>query len=138
MGRRPDGTVEVPTLSVRNLVGWYAYGVVPGDPGPAVLLGHRDTHGLTGTLFYANEMHAGDEIDITRGDGSTVQFVVTSVEAFAKKQFPTARVYTVADGAELRLITCGGDFDPKSESYLDNIIVFAHAAQGSFHPAIHP
>jgi hypothetical protein len=34
-------------------------------------------------------------------------------------------VYGPTPDAELRLITCGGTFDPQLESYLSNTVVYA-------------
>src|SRR5512135_3668854 len=40
LGRLPDGTVEVPRDW--GTAGWYKGGPRPGQPGPAVILGHVD------------------------------------------------------------------------------------------------
>jgi hypothetical protein len=42
-----------------------------------------------------------------------------------KDDFPTIDVYGNTDDAQLRLITCGGDFDAGARSYEDNVVVFA-------------
>jgi len=42
-----------------------------------------------------------------------------------KSNFPTLEVYGNLDHAGLRLITCGGEFDPDARSYESNVIVFA-------------
>jgi hypothetical protein len=47
------------------------------------------------------------------------------VEHYAKSVFPTADVYGNTQGPELRLVTCGGDFDQTSGHYKDNVVVFA-------------
>jgi hypothetical protein len=39
----------------------------------------------------------------------------------------TAAVYGPAAGPQLRLITCGGPFDPAIRSYLSNVVVYAAA-----------
>jgi hypothetical protein len=38
---------------------------------------------------------------------------------------PFKDVYGDVEGAELRLITCGGDLDHQARSYRDNIVVYA-------------
>jgi len=35
------------------------------------------------------------------------------------------RVYGNTQGSELRLITCGGEFDPDNNYYSDNVVVYA-------------
>jgi hypothetical protein len=51
---------------------------------------------------------------------------VDSLETFDKDDFPSERVYGDADRAEVRLITCAGDYDRKAKDYTDNLVVFAH------------
>jgi hypothetical protein len=62
---------------------------------------------------------------VGRSDGTTVRFTVTRVARYPKSGFATAEVYGPTPDAELRLITCGGDFDRSRRSYTDNIVVFA-------------
>jgi hypothetical protein len=49
------------------------------------------------------------------------------VAQYPKDQFPTLKVCGDVAGAELRLITCGGEFDQAADSYRDNIVVYAGA-----------
>ncbi|NUK13590.1 class F sortase, partial [Streptomyces lunaelactis] len=51
---------------------------------------------------------------------------VDSVETFSKARFPNERVYADTPSPQLRLITCGGDYDRKAKDYEDNVVVFAH------------
>jgi hypothetical protein len=62
---------------------------------------------------------------VKRADGTLAVFRVTAVQSYAKDQFPTLAVYGPTPGAELRLITCGGTFDPALGSYLSNTVVYA-------------
>ena len=50
---------------------------------------------------------------------------MTAVQTYLKAQFPTEAVYGPTPDAELRLITCGGAFDPATSHYLSNIVVYA-------------
>jgi hypothetical protein len=52
-------------------------------------------------------------------------FAVERVVAYPKAQFPTFAVYGNTDNAALRLITCGGIFDPNAHSYESNIVAYA-------------
>lgn len=108
--------------------GWYERGPRPGEPGPAVITGHVDSVVGPGIFFRLAELEPGDEVTVRRHDGTSVTFVVDRVERWSKDEFPTDAVYRHADGPELRVITCGGEFDRAERSYRDNIIVFAHAA----------
>jgi LPXTG-site transpeptidase (sortase) family protein len=106
------------------LAGWYADGVAPGDPGPAVIAGHVDSVAGPAVFYRLHELQAGDAIEVLRGDAWTT-FRVTTTERYPKDQFPSERVYRPTPDAELRLITCGGDFDAGRQSYRDNIVVYA-------------
>ncbi len=126
LGLNPDGTVEVPPLGPDDQAGWYGNGPAPGAVGPAVLLGHVDSaeHG-PGVFYDLGALEPGDEVTVTREDGTVAVFAVDRVERHPKDDFPTIDVYGDTDDAQLRLITCGGAFDPGAGSYEDNVIAFA-------------
>jgi hypothetical protein len=109
------------------LAGWYTGGPVPGLPGPAVITGHVDWAGLPGVFARLGELRPGAEVLVGRADGSTARFTVTRVVHRAKTDFPVEEVYAPTSSAELRLITCGGEFDRSRGSYTDNVVVFAEA-----------
>ena len=126
LGKAANGTVEVPEPFDR--AGWYAPGTRPGDPGSAVILGHVDSKTGPAVFYRLRELRRGDEVDVKRADGSTVRFVVQRSEQYPKKRFPTDQVYYPTLSPELRLVTCGGEFDRGWGHYLSNVIVFATAA----------
>lgn len=121
-GFNPDRTLEVPDFGDMS---WFEHGPVPGDRGPAAILGHVDSKSGPDVFYRLHELSPRDEIHVTTEAGETLTFVVTRVEQHAKDQFPTEAVYMPTTGPELRLITCGGDFDHRERSYRDNIIAFA-------------
>jgi sortase (surface protein transpeptidase) len=125
LGLNPDNTIEVPPVSRPMQAGWYTYGPTPGEVGPAVILGHVDGNKEKGIFFRLREMAPGDEVVVSRKDGTTAKFTVRRVDQVQKDQFPTDAVYGDTAGPELRLITCGGSFDHAAHSYRDNIIVYA-------------
>ncbi|WP_020422820.1 class F sortase [Amycolatopsis sp. ATCC 39116] len=125
LGLNADETIEVPPVTQPMQAGWYRLGPSPGEPGPAVVLGHVDGGGRPGIFHRLKELVPGDEVVVSRKDGSTVTFAVTRVEQIDKDEFPTEAVYGDTAGPELRLITCGGSFDRAARSYRDNIIVYA-------------
>lgn len=125
LGLNPDGTVQVPPVSTPMQAGWYDGGADPGEPGPAVLLGHVDGDRQAGVFFRLHELTPGAQVMITRADGGVVRFTVTEIDRVAKDSFPTQAVYGPTKDPELRLVTCGGDFDSVAHSYVDNVIVYA-------------
>jgi hypothetical protein len=120
----PDGSLSVP-VDVHT-TGWWAQGVQPGDPGAAVIVGHVDSHNGPGVFIALRTMHPGQSIRISRVDGSVAVFMLDGLREFRKTQFPTDLVYGATPNAELRLVTCGGEFNRASGHYLDNVVAFAH------------
>ena len=116
------GQLNAPVLYEQ--AGWYAKGVLPGESGPAVIAGHVDSVRGPAVFYRLHELVAGDTVAVLRG-GVWVSFRVVKVEQYAKDQFPSERVYRPTPDAELRLITCGGEFDRRQLSYQDNIVVYA-------------
>lgn len=133
LGLRRDGRLETPPYEKSDRAFWYKGGPTPGEPGPAVILGHVDNKTRIAAFFYLSKIRPGDPIEIVRDDRSVAVFTVTSVEQFPKQNFPTERVYGPTEDAVLRLVTCGGKYDTRTESYMDNIIVFA--TMTDFRPA---
>lgn len=69
-------------------------------------------------------MPVGAEILIDRQDGTTAVFRVERVGRYPKDDLRTVEVYA-ATGRELRLITCGGEWDGDTASYRDNFVAYA-------------
>jgi hypothetical protein len=119
----PDGTIETPPYERANRAAWYRLGPAPGEPGSAVIVGHVDSKKAVAVFWYLTGIQPGDPIEVIREDGRTAVFTVSSVERFAKTEFPTDRVYADVDVPVLRLVTCGGRYE--NGRYTDNVIVFA-------------
>lgn len=123
LGLQADGTLEVPATGFP--AGWYTGGPVPGAVGPAVLAGHVDWAGEPGVFSRLALTAVGDVVTVTDAAGRVSTFRVSAVGHYPKTAFPTAAVYGDVDHAALRLVTCGGDFDPQARSYVDDVVVFA-------------
>ena len=54
--------------------------------------------------------------------------VATSLDRYEKALFPSDLIYYPTLEPQLRLVTCGGPFDPSTGHYRDNVVVFADAA----------
>jgi sortase (surface protein transpeptidase) len=126
LGLTASGALQVP--STTSIAGWYTGSSRPGAVGPAVIAGHIDSYLGPGIFFRLIDLRRGDRIYVRRADGTLVLFTVTTVHMYAKDAFPTQAVYGPTPDAELRLITCGGIFDPSRGSYLSNVVVYAVAA----------
>jgi LPXTG-site transpeptidase (sortase) family protein len=122
VGLNPDGSMEMPDFGD---AAWYEPGPRPGASGPAVLVAH--VHGPAGDDVFArlHELEPGDEVTVSRTDGAST-FVVERSEQVPKEDLPVDRIWPETDDAVLRLVTCGGKFDPALGGFPDNTIVYAH------------
>jgi sortase (surface protein transpeptidase) len=126
LGRLPDGSLEVP--KDWDTAGWYDKGPRPGQPGPAVILGHVDSKTGPAVFYRLRALQPRDIIRVSLADGRILIFRVQRLERYPKDEFPTQAVYFPTLDRELRLITCGGEFDFAAGSYRDNIVVYATLA----------
>jgi hypothetical protein len=132
LGLTPAGALQVPaTFSV---AGWYDRSPRPGATGSAIIAGHIDSLAGPAVFYRLASLRRGDRAYVRRADGSIGVFRVTAVHMYPKDRFPTAAVYGPVPDPQLRLITCGGTFDPSLGSYLSNVVVYAVAAGG--HPGL--
>lgn len=129
LGLDLDGALAVPPLDQPMLAGWYELGVVPGQIGPAVIAAHVsgrvNDEPVPGLFARLSELEPGDEVIVERFDAAPLTWRVSEVDQYPKDRFPTADVYGDTDGPELKLITCGGEFDPAERHYEDNVVVTA-------------
>jgi hypothetical protein len=125
LGLTASGTLQVPSSTA--VAGWYTGSPRPGAVGSAVIAGHIDSKSGPGVFFQLSSLHPGDRVYVRRADGTLAVFKVTVVRQFAKDSFPTSAVYGAVPDSELRLITCGGTFDPQLGSYLSNTVAYAVA-----------
>ncbi|MFC5926877.1 class F sortase [Micromonospora vulcania] len=125
LNRNPDGTLTVP--SDYQVAGWYANGPSPGDSGgpPAVVAGHVDSADGPAVFYRLKELRAGSDIAVRGIDNVVRHFTVYRMAEYAKTTFPAGEVYAPSGKAELRLITCSGDFDRRSGSYRSNLVAYA-------------
>lgn len=123
VGKAPDGTVEVPTEWQE--VGWFDEGPRPGEDGPAVLLGHVDSKAGPAVFVRLPQVQLGTVVEVVGDAGGVTRFTVDRLEQYPKTRFPTDAVYLPALRPELRLVTCGGEFDRTTGHYRDNVVGYA-------------
>ncbi|MFE5545729.1 class F sortase [Streptomyces sp. NPDC056534] len=125
LGLDGEGRLATPPIENPDVVGWYAKGVTPGERGTAVVVGHRDTRTGPAIFVSLDSLSAGNTVRVARADGKVAVFTVDRVVTYSKTGFPDKEVYGSTGRPELRLLTCGGAFDP-GKGYEANIVVFAH------------
>jgi hypothetical protein len=122
----PDGSPGVPSGGALNTAAWLKTSPAPGSTGNAIIVGHVKT-AQTGPAIFFNlgKLAPGQKIYISRSDGHTAVFDVTAVSSYPKDAFPDSTVYGSTPDAELRLITCGGDWDAAQGKFSNNVVAFA-------------
>ncbi|MEU8587967.1 class F sortase [Streptomyces sp. NPDC048664] len=126
------GAVDPPSYDQPGVVGWYQAGVAPGAEGTALFVGHVDTDTRPAVFYRLGELRAGAKVRVARDDGRIVEFTVEDVAVLDRDHFDARQAYgTRQPGrAELRLITCGGTYDPASRTYSANVVVSAYLTGG--------
>jgi hypothetical protein len=126
IGLNTAGEIQTPPLVRDSHAYWLTVSPTPGQLGPATIIGHVDSAAYgPGVFFRLGALRQHDTISVTRADGLVAEFDVERVVEYPKAQFPTFAVYGNTDNAALRLITCGGIFDPTLHSYESNIVAYA-------------
>ncbi|MFF4273842.1 class F sortase [Streptomyces sp. NPDC001536] len=117
-----------------NRVGWYEGGPSPGQQGTAVAVGHLDTGNGPAVFAGLSELRRGRLVEVTRADGRIAVYSVDTIKSYEKDRFPNREVYGNRGRPELRLITCGGDYNRRT-GYSGNLVVFAHLVETREPPA---
>jgi LPXTG-site transpeptidase (sortase) family protein len=125
VGLNSDGTPGTPTGSNANKAAWLTTSPTPGTDGSSIIVGHVQTRAGPSIFFNLGKLAHGDQVYIIRSDGSTALFNVVAVQAFDKTSIPNDTVYAKSGDPELRLITCGGNWDPTHRQFSQNIIAYA-------------
>jgi sortase (surface protein transpeptidase) len=123
LGLTSSGALQVPASTA--VAGWYTFSPRPGGIGSSIIAGHIDSRVGPGVFYQLRLLRQGARVYVRRADGSLAVFRVTAKHSYLKAHFPTADVYGPTPTPQLRLITCGGTFDPATGHYLSNVIVFA-------------
>lgn len=127
MGILKDGSLDAPKTAWD--VGWYDESALPGSGQNALLIdGHvNDALNTPGVFYHLGTLKTGDDMQIERGDNELFTYKVVQVDQKPIDQVDMAKMLRSAEpGKEgLNLITCGGDYDYKRETYKDRILVYA-------------
>jgi hypothetical protein len=118
-------TTEMALPADASVAAWYSPGPSPGQRGSAVLASHVDFGGQLGVFFGLSRVDVGARIRVDYEDGSMRWFIVTARESYAKAELPVADLFRVDGQPNLALITCGGEYDSKTRSYHDNVVLYA-------------
>ncbi|PCC17513.1 hypothetical protein CIK58_07940 [Brevibacterium aurantiacum] len=127
LGLTEDDVLEVPPLGKDAPAGWYKRSPTPGEVGPSLIVGHVDSAKEGPAVFFdLGGLQPEDTLTVTREDDSKATFSIDDVTDYGKDSFPEYKVYGNTTDPEIRLITCGGDFNEHTGHYEDNIVVTGH------------
>jgi sortase (surface protein transpeptidase) len=110
--------------------GWYSPGVVPGDPGDAVIDGHLDWavagRDVPAVFRRLASLRPGDELDVTTQDGEMLTFsVVASTRVPADADAGAYGLFDPAGPPRVTLVTCAGEWSAAQARYLERLAVTA-------------
>jgi LPXTG-site transpeptidase (sortase) family protein len=120
VGMTPAGLMDVP--KAYGVVGWYNKGMLPGQKGPAVMVGHYA--GGAGAVFdKLADIKDGDLITVTNGKGQNFTYKVTKKAEYSKEQVPMNELFKPSDDSRLEIITCAGKW--QAQNYDKRLVVSA-------------
>lgn len=127
MGILENGSLEAPKTAWD--VGWYKQSALPGSDENALLIdGHvNDALNSPGVFYHIDTLKAGDQMQIERGDRQIFTYRVVKVDQLPLEKVDMAGMLkSITNGKEgLNLITCGGVYDYKRQTYNDRILVYS-------------
>ncbi len=123
VGVTAGGAMDTPTNTVD--VGWYQFGISPGEIGSAVISGHLDTNkGEFGVFNNLDKLKPGDKIYVINDQDVTNTFVVRESKTYDPGY--ADEVFSSNDGGiHLNLVTCDGIWDKNKKGYSKRLVVFA-------------
>ena len=127
VGLLAGGGLAVPDDAAR--IGWFApvgFELAPGDPGTAVLAGHRDSRRTGPGAFHGlADIGPGARIVVQHADGRVSDWEVERSVLAPRDALPVDELFTRSGPPRLALVTCGGAFDAARRRYSHNVIVYA-------------
>lgn len=108
-------------------VAWWASGTSPGDPvGTVVLAAHVVYNGQSGPFTHLDRLRRGALIDVRSANGVTYSYRVSGIRSAPKASLDRSALFNVTGPAALALVTCGGEYDPTTRSFANNLVVTAN------------
>ena len=127
VGRTPRGAIGSPDNPF--VIGWYNVGAEPGEPGNAILAGHRDYEDIdgnvgTGVCWELDRVKVGDQM-VIRDAEQNIAWVYEVTEAVTVDPYDpdSARYLAATDESVVTLITCTGAFNPQTHTYSHRLVI---------------
>jgi LPXTG-site transpeptidase (sortase) family protein len=120
-----DSLGAIATPNNIHVAGWYLDSKTPGETGVSIIDGHVGGRYNPGVFEHLAKLTSGDAISVQFGDLSWKEFAVESVATYKQEETSKPLFAETGKSPTLRLITCGGSYDNKSETYSHRTIVTA-------------
>lgn len=126
VGLKSDGETMATPKKFTN-VGWYKPGTKPGEEGNAVFAGHLNSPILAkdGAFKNLGRIKVGDRIIISDKSGKMLSYSVTDTETYKTELAPREEIFSKKGPSHIVLITCEGEWDPKSKTFDKRLVVIA-------------
>lgn len=124
VGVAADGQMDLPADP--EVLGWYRFGPAPLDGrGSVVFAGHLDSrrYGL-GPLVRLRDVEVGARVLVTLSSGRGATYEIRRIERYDRQALPV-ELFSREGPELLRLVTCGGAYDPDAGGYQQNLVVTA-------------
>jgi sortase (surface protein transpeptidase) len=107
---------------------WWSDGPQPGSGQMAVVLGHDVPGDAPGVFDRLDELQVGDPVVLTGADGAQLQLQVVEAPLTGLDKSTSALSDALnghPEGADVALVTCGGEYDESAGASEQNVVVFA-------------
>ncbi|MEI4272506.1 class F sortase [Klenkia sp. LSe6-5] len=107
---------------------WWSDGPQPGSGQMAVVLGHDVPGDAPGVFDRLGDLQVGDAVVLTDADGAQLQLQVIEAPLTGLDKSTSALSDALnghPEGADVALVTCGGEYDESAGASDENVVVFA-------------
>lgn len=111
-------------------IAWLDNGSFPGPTRNAILAGHRNWQGRAGSLLRLEQAGAGDAVRIGLG-GRAYTFTIIWVRTYDPDSAPVEELMGNTARDSITLVTCGGEFNPRTRHYVKRIVARAELVEVS-------
>lgn len=123
VGLDPDGAMGSPSNPFWTA--WFDLGVLPGEPGNAVIDGHLDWVTVGAAVFWnLRKLVPGDRVEVEMPGKRILTFDVSHSASYPYDNAPLHQIFGAATTPNLNLITCNGIFDRTTRNYNQRLVVY--------------
>lgn len=123
VGVTENGDMASPNSLQR--IAWYKDGTKPGALGSAVFAGHYGGPQEIGIFRSIDKLNEGDVIEVRSKNNQDLKYKVYKKAIYQLNDVPLQDLFNKKDGSYINLITCVGNWDQKTSTYDQRLIVYA-------------